>query len=227
MLTLQQTEQQIDKSTTRFMLGSIVFLTSWSLVSSTLHAGSITATTVTFILYPMYWIYTLRTKNQLLLRLLIFSTVAGFLELFADFYLVEGIDSLVYPQDKIMLMESPVYMPFAWSNILLQLSFLGLLFSQNFGKVKAALLLALFGSLYIPLYEYLAENADWWVYNNNAIKILNAPLYVILCEGLIALSLPFLAHWMLKKSPLHAIGFGILEGIWIMIGVLVTFAVAG
>ena len=217
----------LDKTTTRFVIGSIFFLTTWSIVSSFLGWGSITATVVTCIVYPSYWIYALVTKNPLVLRLIIFGTVAGLLELFADHYLVHGIDNLVYPQDKIMLWSSPVYMPFAWADVLTQLGFLGILLSTKMSKIKAAILLAICGGLYIPLYEYLAENAGWWVYKDNAVKILNAPLYVILCEAFIAFSLPFLITWSLKKKPIYAAGLGVIEGAWIMLGVLLTYAIAG
>ena len=216
----------LDKRTIIVILSSTGLLTTWSIFSSFLNAGQISATIITFILYSFYWFYGFRYKNPLIQRLVIFGTVAGLLELFADHYLVHGIDNLVYPEGELMIWSSPVYMPFAWSNVLLQLGFIGILLTEKYGITMASLVLAVAGGMYIPLYEYLAEGAGWWTYNDNVIMILNAPLYVILCEAFIALSLPFLITYSLKKDISKSVLIGIIEGAWIMIGVLLTYAVA-
>lgn len=216
----------LDKKTTQFVLATIGTLSVWSMISSVVSVGSISATIITFILYTSYWSYALYFKNQLVLKLVIFGTVAGLLELFADHYLIYNINSLVYPDDSLMIYSSPIYMPFAWSNVLLQLSFVGLLLYKKFGVPVASVLLAVLGGFYIPLYEYLAESAGWWIYNHNVTLILNAPLYVILCEAFIALSLPMIMLYLNNKKYYWAIAAGVFEGIWIMVGVLLTYYVA-
>ncbi|MFA0960925.1 hypothetical protein AB9P05_03910 [Roseivirga sp. BDSF3-8] len=217
----------LDSRTKKYILASTGALTLWSIFSSVLSAGAISAIIITFILYTFYWGYALVTKNPLVLRLLIFGTIAGLLELFADNYLVHNIDSLVYPEGELMIWSSPVYMPFAWSNVLTQLGFIGILLSRKYNLWVASALLAIAGGMYIPLYEYLAEGANWWVYKNNVIMIFNAPLYVILCEAFIAFSLPFLITYATRHHWQRTIPLGIAEGAWIMLGVIVTYAIAG
>lgn len=155
----------LDKITTRVVIVSSVVLLLWSATSSFLHSGPASASIISYGLYIFYWGYTLVTKNPLVFRLLIFGSIAGLLELGTDHYLVHGIDSLVYPANELMLWSSPAYMPFAWSNVLLQLSFVGVLLTRHFGIIKASVLLCLLGGMYIPAYEHLAKDAGWWYYN--------------------------------------------------------------
>src|SRR5688572_26230505 len=100
----------LDKSTTRVILISAGVLLAWSAWSSFRQSGPMSASIITFGLYAFYWVYTIRTKNPLVHRLMIFGTIAGILELVTDHYLVETIDSLVYPGKEPMIWNSPVYM---------------------------------------------------------------------------------------------------------------------
>src|SRR5687767_1421675 len=97
----------LDKSTTRIILFTAGILLAWSWGSSLADVGPVSASIITYGLYSFYWIYALRTKNPLLQRLMIFGTVAGLLELFTDHYLVDTIDSLVYPGNELMIWSSP------------------------------------------------------------------------------------------------------------------------
>jgi hypothetical protein len=114
-------------------------------------------------------------------------------------------------------------MPFAWSNVLLQLSFVGVLLTSRFGLVRASIILGIAGGLYIPMYEHLAKGAGWWWYNLNTPMAFNAPVYVIFCEALISLSLPalidFSEHNKLGKSVL----LGVAEGVWILVSAWLAF----
>jgi len=158
-------------------------------------------------------------------RLLIFGTIAGLLELVTDHYLVDTIDSLVYPGRELMIWSSPAYMPFAWSNVLLQLSFIGVLLTSRFGLARASIILGIAGGMYIPTYEHLAKGAGWWWYNLNTPMLFNAPAYVIICEALISLSLPacifYSGHHRLAKTFI----LGIVEGVWILISAWLAFTI--
>ena len=213
----------LNKSTTWVILISVGVLLGWSYVSSLRQAGPVSASIITYGLYAFYWLYALRTKNPLVQRLLIFGTVAGILELVTDHYLVETINSLVYPANEPMIWSSPAYMPLAWSNVLLQLSFIGVLLTSRFGLFKASILLCIAGGMYIPTYEHLAKDAGWWWYNLNTPMVMNAPLYVVICEALISLSLPGL----LSYSEHHKLGktftLGVIEGIWILVSAWLAF----
>jgi len=215
----------LNKSTTRVILISAGVLLGWSAWSSFRQSGPMSASIITFGLYAFYWLYAIRTKNPLVQRLMIFGTIAGILELITDHYLVETIDSLVYPGKEPMIWNSPVYMPFAWSNVILQLSFIGVLLTKRFGLPRASIILCIAGGMYIPTYEHLAKDAGWWWYNFNTPMLFNAPVYVIICEALISLSLPFLLNY----SEHHKLGktflLGVVEGIWILISAWLAFTI--
>ncbi|WP_422359290.1 DUF6989 domain-containing protein [Reichenbachiella sp.] len=217
----------LDKKTTKAILISAAVLVGWSLISSILALGPITASIITYSLYGFYWFYAVKYKNPLILRLVIFGTVAGVLELITDHYLVETINSLVYPNKELMIWSSPAYMPFAWSNVILQLGFIGVLLTRKFGIPKASIMLGLAGGMYIPLYEHLANNAGWWWYKNNTLMIFNAPVYVIFCEALISLSLPLLIQYAEDHSLKKTLSLGVLEGVWILVSAFLAFSIAG
>lgn len=216
----------LNKQTTYVILASSGLLIAWSFGSSILKAGPISASIITYFLYLFYWIYGFRYKNPLILRLVVFGTIAGILELVTDHYLVSTIDSLVYPGNEPMIWSSPMYMPFAWSNVLVQLSFVGVLLTKKKGLLIASIVLCIAGGMYIPLYEHLAKNAGWWYYHQNVSMIFNAPVYVILCEALISLSLPLLVYYSEHNRLQRTVYLGVLEGIWILASAHIAFILA-
>lgn len=217
----------LDKQTATAILISAGALVGWSLISSILALGPITASIITYSLYGFYWFYAIKYKNPLIMRLVIFGTVAGILELVTDHYLVDTINSLVYPNKELMIWSSPAYMPFAWSNVILQLGFIGVLLTRKLGIPKASIILCFAGGMYIPLYEHLANNAGWWWYKKNTLMVFNAPVYVIVCEALISLSLPILIQYAENHSVRKTITLGGIEGIWILISAHIAYFLAG
>jgi len=216
----------INKKTTRVIIITQFILIAWSVGSSVLQSGPWAASVVTYTLYLVYVIYTLMSRDPLMTRLLIFSTIAGILELITDHYLVETINSLVYPGNEPMIWSSPLYMPLAWANVLMQLGYYGILLSKWKNISISSVVMAIAGGMYIPLYEHLAKDAGWWWYHQNTTMIFNAPLYVILCEGLISLSLPYLISLSLSGRTTKSILFGIVEGAWIWLSAIIAFHIA-
>ena len=216
----------LDRRTTYVILASSGLLITWSLGASWLAAGPISASIITYFLYLFYWFYGFKFKNPLVIRLMVFGTIAGILELFTDHYLVSTIDSLVYPGNEPMVWSSPLYMPFAWSNVLVQLSFVGVLLNQKKGLLAASIILCIAGGMYIPLYEHLAKDAGWWWYHQNVTMIFNAPLYVIVCEGLISLSLPLLIYYSEHNKLQRTVYLGIFEGVWILTSAYIAYTIA-
>ena len=216
----------LNRQTTITILVSSGVLVIWSVFSSITKSGPISASIITYLLYAFYVFYSIYFKNPLVQRLLVFGTIAGVLELITDHYLVSTINSLVYPGNEPMIWSSPLYMPFAWSNVLLQLSFVGILFTKRLGIVGASLALCITGGMYIPLYEHLANAAGWWWYHNNVKMVFNAPLYIIVSEAFISLSLPLLMiyaeHHKLRKTLL----LGVLEGVWILVSAIIAYSIA-
>lgn len=216
----------LDKRTTIIILVSSGVLVAWSVFSSFTQSGPITASIITYVLYAFYWFYAIYFNNPLIQRLLIFGTIAGILELATDHYLVSTIDSLVYPGKELMIWSSPFYMPFAWSNVLLQLSFVGVLFSRKMSIGLASIALCIAGGMYIPLYEHLANSAGWWWYNDNVKMVFDAPFYIIVSEALISLSLPFLIKYSEHHTIKKTVYLGIVEGIWILISAIIAYTIA-
>ena len=103
---MQESTPGLNKKTTIAILVSSGVLILWSLVSSLTKAGPTSASIITYGLYLFYWFYALYYKNPLILRLLIIGTVAGLLELATDHYLVDTINSLVYPGKEPMIWSS-------------------------------------------------------------------------------------------------------------------------
>lgn len=216
----------LDKTTTRIILLTAGVLLVWSFGSSLLHAGPVSASIITYGLYAFYWWYAISRKNPLIIRLLILGTIAGILELFTDHYLVEGIQSLVYPAKEAMIWSSPLYMPFAWSNVLLQLGFIGVLLTHRYGLPIATVVLGIAGGMYIPAYEHLAKDAGWWWYNANTTMALNAPVYVIVCEALISFSLPAVLYYSAHHDFRRTAVAGVLLGGWIYASAVIAYLLA-
>lgn len=216
----------LDKKTTLVILVSSGVLLTWSAISSVTEAGPVTASIITYLLYAFYWFYAIRYDNPLIKRLLIFGTIAGVLELATDYYLVDTINSLVYPGAEPMIWRSPAYMPMAWSNVLLQLSFVGVLLTKMYKLVIASVVLCIAGGMYIPLYEHLAKDAGWWWYQQNTFMVFNAPFYIIVCEALISLSLPVLVAYSEQHRLSKTMMLGVAEGIWILVSAIISFYVA-
>ncbi|SHJ46393.1 hypothetical protein SAMN04488028_101203 [Reichenbachiella agariperforans] len=216
----------LDAKTTFLIISSSIILLVWSYGSSWVDLGPVTASIITYGLYMFYWGYTLLTKNYLIKRLIILGTIAGVLELVTDDYLVHTIHSLVYPKGEWMIWSSPAYMPFAWANVLVQLSFIGVLLTQKYNIWIASIVLCIAGGMYIPLYEHLASGAGWWWYNNNTAMILNAPIYVIVCEALISLSLPLIVWYAEQHILRRTVYLGIGLGVWIYVSAIVSYMIA-
>lgn len=215
------------KKLTWFIVITQGILMTWSIACSILESGAAYAAIISYVLFALYVGYAIITRDALLTRLVIFGITAGFLELFTDHYLVDTINSLVYPGNEAMIWSSPAYMPFAWANVLIQLGYYGILLTnwKNWGT--ASIILGIAGAMYIPLYEHLAKDAGWWWYHNNAPLIFNAPVYVIICEGLISLSLPFLLVRSSNKSLITTMIFGIICGVWIYLSAVIAFYIGG
>lgn len=217
----------INKNTTIFIVITQAILMTWSVCSSILASGPWSASVITYSLFAVYVIYASVTRNPTIIRLVIFGAIAGSIELFADHYLVDTINSLVYPNNEAMIWSSPAYMPLAWANVLIQLGYYGLFLSQWKGETIASIVLGLAGAMYIPLYEHLAKDAGWWWYHNNTPMVFNAPLYVIVCEGLISLSLPLLVGISSKKTLGITTVIGVAGGIWIYLSAVLSYLIAG
>ncbi|GAB3653920.1 hypothetical protein GCM10027594_27870 [Hymenobacter agri] len=89
------------------------------------HRGWVTAARWSYGFFTAYALYAVLARDWLVARLLGFALVAGLAELVADAYLVESTHTLLYPRPEAMLWDSPLYMPFSWAVVLIQIGYLG------------------------------------------------------------------------------------------------------
>lgn len=209
-----------------FVFATIVvtLLVAW--LSSVYALGWRSAFALAAGMYAVLWTYSLVTRDPFLPRLLIFGLAAGIVELAADCWLVRSTQSLVYPNAEPMVACSPLYMPLAWAVVLTQVGYLGWLISRRERMWEAVLLTFVIGVVFIPLFEHFANGAGWWYYRG--VPMLgNTPLYIILGEGLICMSLPAFFAFEAHRSLGKAVGLGVIQGAWIWIAYVVAFFLLG
>ncbi|MEM6793621.1 MAG: hypothetical protein AAF725_06535 [Acidobacteriota bacterium] len=189
------------------LLNVPAMLFSWGWKSAAFNTG---------LVLSLYVLWALRHRDQVLLSWLTFGVAAGFIELIADSWLVHATGSLVYPADEPHLVDSPAYMPFAWTLIMTQMIGVAAWLRSKIPSLPlAALATASFSGINIPLYEHLAKGADWWFYQATPM-IYSAPYYIILGEFLIGLPLVVFAQRMECGSKAKALAYGVLSGLSIL-----------
>lgn len=215
-----------DSQVFRFAFVSIAFMLLLNVVTSFFVKGWTGAGANTALVSLIYLVYAVKARNPMLTHLLILALVAGWAELAADWWLVVKTESLVYA-DGPKVVESPIYMPFAWMLVLVQVSLVGQWLRRRMPMWAAALLTGAFAGLNIPSYESLAKFAEWWIYRDTPM-ILNAPYYIILGEFLLGLPLVAMGVWHAKDAKVHfAVLLGVVEGLVIWIAYVIAWWLVG
>lgn len=156
-------------------------------------------------------------RDQLFTRLLVFGLFAGFAELPADYYSVSVLEILVYPQHGPFILSSPLYMPFSYVVVMVQLGYLSYWFTRRWGLAWATVAITLLGGLNVPLYEYLAKRAGFWYYQD-CYRIFDAvPPMVIVTEAAFSLVLPLAVSWLPRLPWRGVAALGVLEGLWMFV----------
>ena len=215
-----------DKQRTIFILSSMGVAVAALVMAAFLFPGNTSAQVWGYGFSAIYILYAIIFKDALLGRFLLFVVFAGFTELIADAWGV-GKNTLFYPHNQPMLWDSPMYMPFSWVVVLMQLGFIGFLISNKLKMIYTVLIVILFGMGMVPLYEFMAIKATWWHYENVCtLWITRVPFYVIIAEGLLAGALPVLFRKcqtsVLWQIPL----FGIVQGILILVCAMLGYYIS-
>lgn len=157
-------------------------------------------------------VHVLRRGDGLLGRLLLFGLVLGLAELPADAWLVDVTRTLDYSLGGgPMIWRSPIWMPFAWQIVAIQLAYIGLRLCRWLGPLRGTLLTALLGAVNIPYYEELAVRTHWWQYGGCRM-LLHTPYYIILGELLIAGGLALLGVRLARAKAAEAALLGVAGG---------------
>ena len=152
----------LKSSRSKFAFAAMAVAIGFLVYFSTFTGGYKTASIWGFGMFSIYVIYWLKTKDKIFGRIILFAITAGFAELFADAYLVNVTDTLVYPSPEPTLWESPAYMPFSWAVVLIQIGYIAWLLQGKLGVWKDGLMMVAFSALLIPLYENFAIHEGWW-----------------------------------------------------------------
>lgn len=220
------TKRATDSQVFRFTFVTIVFMLLLNVVTSFFVKGWTGAGFNTALVSLIYLVYAVRARNPMLTHFLVLALVAGWAELAADWWLVVKTESLVYAAGP-KIVESPVYMPFAWMLVLAQVGLVGQWLRTRLSTWPAALLTGAFAGLNIPSYESLAKFAEWWYYRDTPM-ILNAPYYIILGEFLIGVPLVFMGLWHAKDPKVHfAVLLGVVEGLVIWVAYRIAWGLVG
>lgn len=173
-----------------------------------------------------YILYAFFTKDLLLGRFLLFGMCAGWVELLPDHWLVAGTHTLVYPPNEPIVDSSPLYMPFSWLTVFIQVGYIGFLLSRKMGLLKSSILVTIMGAIIIPVYEHLAIQAEWWSYRNTPM-LFNVPHYVILAEGLLMTTIPFFYNKCKDSRWIVIPLLGFIQGMIMWLCCILAFALVG
>ena len=167
-------------------------------------------------------IHVFRMRDLLMLRLMLFGLVVGFMELFADAWLVYATGTLDYSiGGGPMLWCSPIWMPIAWQIVVVQFGYIGLRLYEAMG-VQGLVLTGVLGALNIPFYEEMALRTHWWRYEHCRM-ILHTPWYIILGEFFIAMAIGRLATCIRQRSLVRIFSAGILGGVVILASYAISY----
>jgi hypothetical protein len=210
---------------TPFVLGVMTFGIILLIIDSIRERGFVSAMWWGYGLSALFLVFSLATRDLLLLRFLLFAVVAGFAELVADAWLVNT-NTLFYPLPEPIIWASPAYMPFSWTVVLMEVGYIGWLVSKKWGIFKASLFLCALGAMLVPLYETWAIHAGWWHYQNTP-TIFKVPIYVIIAEGLLMMSVPYMLSKVEKTTLRNIILWGFAEGVAMLLACLIGYGIAG
>lgn len=144
--------------------------------------------------------------DEMVRHLLAIGTIGGLLELIGDFFLVRIADTLVYPQEYPLLLESPAYMPFAWALLIVFMGYIGLRLGEEAGGAAAYIGPAVVAFISESGFESLASRGGGWVYTAAPLGwIGHAPLFVVVAEALMFASV---YYWARQDSIRGGIGIG-------------------
>lgn len=206
--------------------GSLLLTLLWDGVCSLFGPGWIAACIIVGIDWLIFIVYVLSCRDYLVGRLMLFAVVAGWVELLADRWLIVVTETLVYQPGGPFVVNSPLYMPFAWGVVLVQTAYVGWRILKSLGLVPAILLTSLLGTATIPVYEWWAKGAVWWYYRYARMWGV-VPFYIILGEFLITGGLVLLLYLLEERPWWVALLFGVVQGLWIWVCYVVAFVLIG
>lgn len=219
--------RDVEKIRLRFILGTLVLAVGLDILAACLHLGWMAAAGITYGLNAILLAFIVVRRDRVLGQLFVFGLAAGFTELPSDHFSVAIIKALVYAPGGPFIWTSPLYMPFSYVVVLVQIGYLGYRLSGRLGIWAGCGLTGLIGGLNVPLYEYLAKFAGYWTYGNCKMILDTVPYYIIVGEFLLALPLPLLVRLFAKARWPTIVALGVAEGVWMYVAWVGAYHVTG
>jgi hypothetical protein len=208
---------KIDLKTLVFVLGCMGLSVGGAVLCALLRGGWVSATVLNVVMVAVMLGWTVHQRHRLLARLLTLSLVAGIVEVaVADPPFIHT-GMLRYLGNGPTFFESPAYMPLGWVYVVGQLGALALWLDERLGVRVSCGATMVLGALLIPVYETLANFAQWWVYRDPHMLFGTTPWCVIAAEGLIGLGIAVLVRPMDGRSFWWSGGLGAILGLWMWV----------
>lgn len=201
------------------LLSLLVTVVSWRV-----HLGWEIIFYWTFLLFFSDIIYIKFTRDDLISKFLFCTTIMGFIELFADHWLVSTIKVLVYPEHSPQIWDSPLYMPFLWATLSLRVIYIGWVLVHKIGLFKTTIVQIGIGACLGFFWESLANGARWWYYKGENLKMIyDAPLFIITAEAILVGMWAYVFNKLSGMKYVFAIPIGIILGLCIWLFYYVSF----
>lgn len=206
--------------------GTLLLTLIWNGTCSLFAPGWIAASIIVALNWTIFTVYVLSRRDYLVARIVLFAITAGFVELFADWWLVAITKTLVYHDGGRFIVSSPLYMPFAWGVVLTQTAYIGWRILKALGLIHAIIFTGILGTATIPFYELWANGAMWWYYQDcNMLGVV--PYYIIMGEFLIASGVVLCLYLLEKCSWQLVLLLGIAQGLWIWVSYFISYSLLG
>lgn len=210
----------------RFTLAALGLVVASNALGALTQAGPRFALLSTALTFSLMVAWTAWRRDPVLARWLLIGSVAGWLEILTDAWLVRSTATLLYPREGPMVWDSPLYMPFAWALVISQLGIVGGWLAERLSLAGAGVACALLGGCMIPLYEHLAHHANYWTYVDTPM-VFHAPLYIVVAEFILVLPLAWMGRLALPRPPAVSVLLGVAEGLWMLPSVMVGWWLVG
>lgn len=188
--------------------------------------GPVTGTALTAVAVTVMVCYIIMRDDELGQKFMLACLVAGFMELFADWYLINIHKSLTYMPGGPFVWASPLYMPFAWMGNLFIFGVIGRWFDGKWNLATASVVIGILGGILLPYWEFTAKYAGFWYYHDTPM-LGPVPYYIIFGEFFIIAALPLTFRLVKRVSWLASFGTGIVLGLWIFVAYRVGIQICG
>jgi hypothetical protein len=207
----------LDQKRWTLVIGATFVAIVWNVAAWKLGWGWPAVAILTFALIGIFCFLAWRWHDPILSRLLLFGVPVGISTLPCDAWAMVRVDTLCYPHSAPWIWDSAFYMPFAYIPMMAMLGWMGCWALEKWGLLVASVLCFVLGSVNIPLWEYLAQHAGYWLWGGCSRGILDVPLWVIASEGALTATLPLFLKGFLNRSAGVVIALGFAEGLWIWV----------